>query len=451
MSTQGRGRFVGALIAAATITVGGTDALASAGCTAANSGSLNADLSPAATITRQLALDVGDTLNISASGPRSTVALVSGAGAPLTLIGGGSVTATSFRAPQADTYTLRLSAGPDGSATVRISCTSAQAAAADAAFLARRNDLVKAQEPDRIRLDRAPNADKPLASTVDLDENGNPRQVAFSVSLSEITAAAQQGKKPQPGLVDLWLEGRMENYAATGNDLAGNGNLGILYFGTRSMIGPDILLGALAQLDRGVETARYAPSEIEASGWMAGPYLSMKLLSGVTFDGRAAWGETENADRAAEMGETLTNRRLVRAKLTGTREVEGWKVAPSVGLVYLEDAVRDDTTGATKAAGTGRVEVLPEVSRRFAIDGDTFIEPRAAVGGFVGFDEFSALKTATVTTGNAADMHLKAEAGVVLGAKEGSSLQATGAVEGASSATPESWSGRLQLKVPLGN
>ena len=85
----------------------------------------------------------------------------------------------------------------------------------------------------------------------------------------------------------------------------------------------------------------------------------MRLLSGVTFDGRAAWGETENADHAVEMGETLTNRRLVRAKLTGTREVEGWKVAPSVGLVYLEDAVRDDTTGATKAASTGRIEVLP--------------------------------------------------------------------------------------------
>jgi hypothetical protein len=48
-------------------------------------------------------------------------------------------------------------------------------------------------------------------------------------------------------------------------------------------------------------------------------------------------------------------------------------------------------------------------------------------------------------------MHLKAEAGVALGVKEGSSLQATGGVEGASTATPETWTGRLQLKVPLGN
>jgi hypothetical protein len=47
-------------------------------------------------------------------------------------------------------------------------------------------------------------------------------------------------------------------------------------------------------------------------------------------------------------------------------------------------------------------------------------------------------------------MHSKAEAGVALDVKGGSSLQATGGVESASSATPETWTGRLQFKVPLG-
>jgi hypothetical protein len=49
------------------------------------------------------------------------------------------------------------------------------------------------------------------------------------------------------------------------------------------------------------------------------------------------------------------------------------------------------------------------------------------------------------------DMQLKAEAGVAYGVKDGSSLQATGGVEsGTTSATPQNWSGRLQLNVPLG-
>jgi hypothetical protein len=429
----------------------------SSGCIAANGGALDAQLSAAGATTRQLALDAGDIVNVSVRGLQdgaTSVTLVSGAGAPQTLVGNSSAAAVRFTAPQADTYAFRFSAGPGGSASIGVTCTSAEVASASAAFLARRKDLLNAKDPDRIRIDRAPtpiaNPDKPLASTVAVDDEGNTKQVQFSVSLSEITAAAHPGQKPDPGFVDLWLEGRMENYdtgsAAIG---ASNGNLGVLYLGTRTKLGPDILVGGLAQLDRGIEDASYGASELEATGWMAGPYLSMKLASGVVFDGRAAWGEIENAVPGLETGDDQIERRLVRAKLTGTREVEGWKVAPSVGLVYLEDAVRDGASGEAKAEGTGRVEVLPEVSRRFEVDGDAFIEPRAALGGFVGFDEFSALEP-KVLTESAGDLHLKAEAGVAVGVKDGSSLQASGGVESGSETTPETWSGRLQLNVPLG-
>ena len=92
MNTHDRGRFGAAVAAVAAISAaGGTDALASAGCTAANSGSLNVDLSGGASVTRELALDAGDTLGITTSGASAT--LISGAGAPLTLIaaGGGTV------------------------------------------------------------------------------------------------------------------------------------------------------------------------------------------------------------------------------------------------------------------------------------------------------------------------------------------------------------------------
>jgi hypothetical protein len=150
------------------------------------------------------------------------------------------------------------------------------------------------------------------------------------------------------------------------------------------------------------------------------------------------------------LADTETARRLVRAKLTSTRDVEGWKVAPSLGLVYLEDAVHDDATGETKAAGTGRVELMPEVSRRFQVNGETFVEPRAAIGGFVGFEDLSALKP-MVTSEDAAALRLKAEAGVAVGIKDGSNLAATGGVESGDAATPENWTGRLQLKMPLGN
>jgi hypothetical protein len=429
-------------------------AAASSGCSAANAGALNAEVEAAASVTRQVMLDTGDVLDFSARpDAAASVTLISGSGAPQSLVGGASAAAASFKAPAPGTYVFGFSAGPQASAQVRVACVSAGAAAANAAFLARRKDLLNAKDPDRIRIDRTPtpiaNPDKPLASSVAVDAQGNPREIQFSVSLSEIQAAANPGQKPDPGFVDLWLEGRMQNYATGSADIS-NGNLGVLYLGTRTKLGPDILVGGLAQFDRGIENSGFGETQMAATGWMAGPYMSMKLGSGVVFDGRAAWGATENAVPGVTLSDEETGRRLVRAKLTGTRQVEGWKVAPSLGLVYLEDAVRDGESGDTKAEGTGRVELLPEVSRRFEVTGDTFVEPRAAVGGFVGFDHLSELEP-MVMTGSEPDLHLKAEAGVAVGVKDGSRLEATGGVESSTTTTaPETWTGRLQLNVPLG-
>jgi hypothetical protein len=448
-----RHRFAAAAIAALAAPASPALAATSSGCAAANTGAFNSEVAAAASVTRRITLDAGDILGISVrSNGGASVALVGGSGAPQTLIAAASGAGVSFNAPQAGEYAFAFSAALQGSASVSVTCASAQTAAASAAFLARRKDLLSAQDPDRIRIDRAPkpiaDPDKPLASSVVLDEQGNPKQVEFSVSLSEIEAAAHPGHKPEPGLVDLWAEGRMENYAASSAEFGiSNGNLGILYLGTRTMLGPDILIGGLAQLDRGIESDQLEETQMAATGWMAGPYLSMKLGSGIVFDGRAAWGVTENAI-ADESGAAQTDRRLVRAKVTGTRDIEGWKVAPSLGLVYLEDAVHDDASGETKAAGTGRVELVPEVSRRFEIGGDAFVEPRAGVGGFVDFDDLNALKP-MVTTESAADLHLKAEAGLAVGIKDGSSLEASAGVESGSTTTPETWSGQLQLKVPL--
>jgi hypothetical protein len=431
----------------------GAAAAGSVGCASAGGGALNAELAASTSATRSVTLAAGDVLDFAVRAG-ATVSLISGPGAPLTLSPITTSGSVSFKAPETGDYAFSITASAAEQGGADIACTSAQAAAANAAFLARRKDLLNAREPDRIRIDReskpAGAGDNPLGSNVALDAQGNPQQVEFSVSLSDIAAASHPGKKVEPSLVDLWVEGRMQNYEATMADLGmSSGNLGVLYIGTRTMLGSDILVGGLAQVDRGVESAELGDTRMAATGWMAGPYMSMKLGSGVTFDGRAAWGTTDNAMPGIAIADSETERRLLRAKLTSTRDVEGWKVAPSLGLVYLEDAVHDDTSGATKAAGTGRVELMPEVSRRFQVNGETFVEPRAAVGGFVGFEDLGALKP-MVTTESAADLRLKAEAGVAVGIKDGSSLAATGGVESGDATTPENWTGRLQLNMPLG-
>lgn len=420
----------------------------SAGCLEVGGGRLNVTLSASGTVAREATLTAGDVISFQVQG--ASVSLASGAGAPLALIGDEAAAATTFTAPVSGSYTFGFTSVGSSGGQVTASCVSAATAAANAAFLNRRRALLNDRDPDRLRIDRPMTpldaADKPLSSSIDVTDNdGRPKNVEFSVSLSEIAAASQGNKKVDPGIIDFWLEGRMRNYDASSVD---RGNLGVLYLGTRSMVGPDIMLGGLAQFDRGVESDRYGEAELTAKGWMAGPYVSMKLGPGVVFDGRAAWGETENIATSLEDENSLTGRRLVRGKLTGTRQVNGWSVAPSIGLVYVEDAVRDADSGETRASGSGKVEVLPELSRRFALDGETFIEPRAALGAFVGFDDLSALNPATST--HPTDVQLKAEAGIAVGVKDGSTLQATGGVESGSSTAAGSWAGRLQFNVPLG-
>jgi len=428
---------------------GNVHAASSSGCAAANRGSLNQTLGAGATTSRQVRLDSGDTLALSASG--ATVSVNSGDATPLALIGGAG--STAYKAPATADYTF-IFEGTQAAGTVSVSCISAQAEAANSEFLNRRKSLLTAREPDRLRIDRAPtpiaNPDKPLGSSVGVDDQGRARNVEFSVSLSELQAASKGSSKIEPGLVDFWLEGRMQNYDSVSAVGAGGGNLGVLYLGTRTMFGPDIMLGALAQLDRGLESAKYDEAEFAAKGWMFGPYVSMKLGSGIVFDGRAAWGETQNAVAGTEIDNSHTGRRLMRGKLTGTRDYQGWKVAPSIGLVYVEDTMRDASTGDAMAAGTGRVEVVPEVSRRFKVDDKTFFEPKAGVGAFVGFDDLSALNP-TTTDLSGGDVQLRAQAGFAVGVEDGTNLQATGAVESsAAKSSDNNWTGRLQLNVPLG-
>jgi hypothetical protein len=75
-----------------------------------------------------------------------------------------------------------------------------------------------------------------------------------------------------------------------------------------------------------------------------------------------------------------------------------------------------------------------------------FFEPRAVVGGFWDFDSLS---KAAPSGAVHPEMRLKAEAGVTIGVRDGAKLQASGALEAGDRETPDAWTGRLQLSVPL--
>jgi hypothetical protein len=325
---------------------------------------------------------------------------------------------------------------------------------AERAFRERRTEILRSQDPDRIRIDRPQTA--PVTKIEGIGESGTvenvdkPKNATLSVSVSEIAAAADPSKKHEPGILDFWFEGRFQPYETDVAGMPTDGNMSVMYAGTKYMFGPDIMLGALAQFDSSQEFA--GRGSMTGSGWMTGPYTSIKFGPGIVFDGRMAWGTSATDGTYLEGGGETTERRLMRGSVRGSKQVNGWTVTPSVGMSYLEDKPLNQAPIAAEPAPTvsqGRLEVMPEIKRRFSVNDKTFVEPRAAAGGFVSFDDLSKLNHA-LPYGQIPDLQMKAEAGLAMGVQDGVNLEAKGGVE--TSATPDTrdtWSGRLQLNMPL--
>lgn len=423
---------------------------ASTGCSAANRGALDMQVPAGGHAARQAVLAQGETLTLNVSTQGKAAVTVSIDGGDVRTLHSGRASAVVFAAPSSTSYGFRLDADEAANAGIIITCSSVAKADAERALIDRRKTFLAARDPDRIRIDRAPTQAKAIDSFTPATTDGAlPREVTTSVSLSELAAAMNLGHQHDPSILDFWFEGRYTTYDLDAR--RDDGNFSVMYFGTKYMLGPDIMLGYLAQFDQAVEQSR-VNGGMSASGWMAGPYMSVRFGHGVVFDGRAAWGTADNVPNGVMLDTASADRKLVRGTLRGTRQMGGWTVAPSVGLSYVEDtpAFQSAAFSDVSPSGTGRLDVLPEVKRRFSLDSDTYVEPRIAAGGFLSFDDINRLGPRGFTMTDP-DLHWKAEAGVALGVKDSMNLQATGGVETGGAAATDTWSGKLQLNMPLGN
>jgi hypothetical protein len=424
---------------------------ASAGCEAVNRGGLNMRAGAGASASREAAFAQGETLTLNVSTPATAAVTVVSNGGEARTLHSGRASSLVFVTPGSASYGFRLDADASAAAALDVKCTSVAKSNAERALLDRRKAFLAARDPDRIRIDRPPTQAKAIDSlTPSESDGGPPREVTASISLSELAAAMKLGSAHKPSILDFWFEGRSTTYDTIDMDQRPNdGRFNVMYFGSKYMLGPDIMLGYLAQFDQADETSRYSGG-VSASGWMAGPYMSVRFGHGIIFDGRAAWGTTQSLPNGVMLDTTSADRSLVRGTLRGTRQVAGWTVAPSVGLSYVEDTPTYPGMAFSEATpvGTGRLDVLPELKRRFDLNREAYIEPRLAAGGFLSFDDISRLAPGGFAA-SAPDLHWKAEAGVAVGVKDSMSLQATGGVETGGAAAADTWSGKLRLNVPL--
>ncbi|MBX9592375.1 MAG: hypothetical protein K2X43_24070 [Hyphomonadaceae bacterium] len=439
-----------ALVAAGTaLAGGGAQAARGIDCAAVNGGALNVALGTERSATRHAELKAGDTLLFTfeaADGPFGTLTLRRGADAPRALLVGPTGTRVSFVAARGGVFDFEFSKEGADAAAFTASCVSAGSARGGAPAGGAHHAAGLPHGPLAESLEMA----EPAGIALD---GAAPGRTASATPWAGEARPAARVVPAYPGGVELKLEWRGERYRAGGPDglevdtTASGVNAALNY-----KLLPQIMVGALAQIDQPGQTLVGVPHSLLDQGWLLGPVTNVKLAPGLVLDARAAWGVVESG--ADELSQRMVSvpRRMVSARLANTQSFGAWRFTPSISVNHTQEAAVASSPAAPQdaaapyAGGSGRVDIGPEFAYRIDLDQSMFIEPRAAIGSFWGIDTLSRLAPGAVGHN---DMRLKAEAGVTIGAAGGTKLQAGGGVEEGEPGAANVWSGRLQLSVPV--
>ncbi len=251
----------------------------------------------------------------------------------------------------------------------------------------------------------------------------------------------------QGGAAELKLQWRSERYAPDLDGLEVDGNASGVEIGVNYKLRAAIQIGALAQFDAAGEALYAGQRSLSEHSWMAGPVTTIQLAPGLTLEARAAWGIAESGGDDVSGSAAGAQRRLLSARLAHPHAFGAWRFTPSVNVTHFWEGLLDGAAGLPHASGAARVDLAPELAYRVDFARSAFIEPRAVLGSFWTFDDLA--KAAAPGLNLHAEPRLKAEAGVSFGLVDGPKLQALGGVEGGDATSPDVWTGRLQLSVPL--
>lgn len=254
-------------------------------------------------------------------------------------------------------------------------------------FLRSRTNQIRSNDPDLSQ--RLKTSNNTSGDPLSINASGN--DVAVSTTLRKIVTAEQREKdeklielkrkrdpnyKPDPALrsgPDVWVSGK---WTHLDDQTAGSGK-GALTLGMDSRLNPHVLIGMLAQTDWSNDDNALSGAPAQGNGLLAGPYVVTRLHENLVFDGRVAWGYSED-DLTAMDGvddDVTTSRWLVKGQFTGDFKYDALNVAPHVGVLYIEDH-----------GSAGQFTFGPKFSTTVPLKDKGSIAPFVAVKGLYGFE-----------------------------------------------------------------
>ncbi|KKB11471.1 hypothetical protein VE25_12620 [Devosia geojensis] len=197
--------------------------------------------------------------------------------------------------------------------------------------------------------------------TVTANASENTQALAFATSLAEISAAGGAAALLAEDRADalpfnVWIDTRLTLHART-DDVDQWGEFALAAIGADYLVNDRFLAGVALYGDWMRDVSD--DSEVEGSGFLAGPYVSIGLVEGVTLDASLFYGRSWN-DASATMlgmdysGRFETDRLLFRTKLEGTWNADALTIRPNATFFLMNEEAGAYTVNS---AGGGPIDV----------------------------------------------------------------------------------------------
>ena len=302
-------------------------------------------------------------------------------------------------------------------------------------------------------------------------------RVGFSTSLREMTRAAAEadarkatgagmGLSARPGAqgasrpnpFDIWVEGRYASFSDNHNNADLSGRFGVLSVGADYVLSPSLLVGTMVQIDDMQQRSDSRGTDARGTGWMAGPYATLRLSRNLFLQVRGAWGQSSNkvSPFLTYTDNFSSSRWLVSSTLTGRWTDGAWVFRPSASVAYLEDASESYVNSLglfipSVKSTLGQAKAGPEIAYRFDL-GHTVIEPRAGVQLIHNFAQDSTAAGFGQIGGEVigpAGSRGRVEIGVRAITVGGIGLDISGTYDGIGSGSYNAFAGKVVARVPL--
>jgi hypothetical protein len=362
------------------------------------------------------------------------------------------------------TMTLELGVGESLVCTLQLVETRLATSRMIADFLGARNTQILANQPGFSRRWRRLNGggDAPSSLTASVLGFSHtfafPFQVAvsenafsYAATLSGLTgnAAARSG---DIGSWDVWSEGRLSRFDDSTSD---NGLFAIVHGGADYRFSENLLLGLSVSVDWTEQDNATNSGHVSGTGWMAGPYATLKLDERVFVDLRAAWGQSSN--QISPFGTYTDNfdttRWLIAGSVGGDYAYGSWTLNPIVSVQYLserQEAYVDSLSVAipSQTVAQGDVRFEPRLSYLHRFDDGTRLRPWVRVSGVYTFGDGGNASIGSLA--RAFDgLTASVQTGLEMHAAGGASLAFSGQMDGFGANDAQSYGATVSVSVPL--